>query len=88
VSPDGTEVFVTGSSTGFGRSFDFATLAYDAVNGDELWARRYDGPVNGEDYAWVVTPSPVGGSVFMTGHSHGTGAWNDWDYATIAYSTG
>lgn len=49
MSPDGSEVFVTGYSIGNRTSYDYATLAYDASTGDQLWLRRYNGSANGDD---------------------------------------
>ena len=40
VSPDGSSVFVTGTSWTTNR-IDYATMAYDASTGDELWIKRY-----------------------------------------------
>src|SRR5439155_22982376 len=39
VSPDGTKVFVTGSSPGSVSSYDYATVAYQASTGAELWVK-------------------------------------------------
>src|SRR5439155_15895917 len=47
VSPDGSNVFVTGGSDGIINGIDYATGAYDASTGVKLWAKRYDGPENG-----------------------------------------
>jgi outer membrane protein assembly factor BamB len=82
VSPDGTKVFVTGTSAG-STSYggDYATVAYDAVTGSELWAKRYNGPGNRDDLANSVAVSPDGTDVFVTG-------WifdSTYDYATLAY---
>ena len=44
VSPDGSKVFVTGYSVGSASGYDYATVAYDASTGSELWVKRYDGP--------------------------------------------
>ena len=89
VSPDGSSVFVTGSS-GIPPAFsDYATVAYDASTGATLWSRRYDGPANHVDFAHAVGVSPDGSSVFVTGASARTESGYS-DYATIAYdaSTG
>ena len=41
VSPDGKRVYVTGESDGARQyEIDFATVAYDASNGDRLWVSR------------------------------------------------
>jgi outer membrane protein assembly factor BamB len=83
VSPNGSRVFVTGSST-----FDYATVAYDASTGARLWVERYDGPVNSSDLAADIGVSPDGSRVFVTGGSLGSASRRD--YATLAYdaSTG
>ena len=49
VSPAGT-VLVTGYSLGVTSRADYATIAYKPA-GTRLWVRRYNGPVNGGDYA-------------------------------------
>ena len=51
VSPDGSKVFVTGRSTG-STSADYATVAYDASSGTQLWVKRYNGPGT----AWTGPP--------------------------------
>ena len=92
VGGDGTTVFVTGTSAGSGDDVwatnDYATVAYDAATGGELWARRYDGPGGGYDAPTALTVSPDRSAVFVTGKSRG--AARSLDYATIAYdaSTG
>jgi DNA-binding beta-propeller fold protein YncE len=81
-SPDGTKVYVTGSSTGV-TAFDYATAAYNAADGTQLWVRRYNGPANGKDDARSIAVSPDGTKVFVTGASTGANAS---DYATVAYN--
>lgn len=83
VSPDGSTVFVTGYT---GTIFtDYGTVAYDAITGDRLWVRRYDGPGHGFDQATSLAVSPDGSTLFVTGFS--TSPDGDYDYATVAYET-
>jgi PQQ-like domain len=82
-SPDGSAVFVTGSSLGLLSSLDYATVAYDAPSGAVLWTRQYNGPGNDYDYATSAAASPDGSALFVTGSSPGSGGVND--YATVAY---
>lgn len=86
VSPDGARVFVTGSSwtTEKSLSTDYATVAYRASDGRQLWVKRYNGPGNGSDDAYSVA-SPGNGKVYVTGTSWGGSAVRN-DYATIAYN--
>jgi WD40 repeat protein len=83
VSPDGSEVFVTGSSEGNGTNRDYATVAYNAATGHQLWVRRYNGPVNTGDDPAAIAVDPDGKSVFVTGTSQGVAVGVD--YTTIAY---
>ena len=83
VSPDGGTVFVTGSSEGNRTNRDFATVAYDATTGQQLWVRRYNGPGNAGDDPAAIAADPNGKSVFVTGYSQGAGT--NRDYTTIAY---
>lgn len=84
VSPDGKEVFVTGRSTGQGSNYDYATVAYDAATGAQLWSERYNGPGNRNDVADSVAVAPGGDAVYVTGTSQDATA--GYDYATVAYS--
>lgn len=86
VSPARTRVYVTGDSAGVTSNFDYATVAYAATTGGQLWTRRYNGPGNGFDYPRVVAVTPGGSVIFVTGLSTGTGQGEEgFDYATIAY---
>src|SRR5439155_11773388 len=88
VSPDGSKVFVTGSSEREVGNPDFVTIAYDAATGTPLWVRRYNGPNDGDDEPTAVGGSVDGSKVFVSGSSDGgrTGS----DFAILAYdaSTG
>lgn len=83
VSPDGARVYVTGGSRGATSLDDYATVAYKAATGAQLWVRRYNGPANRFDVARSVVVSPAG-TVVVTGQSRG--AISNEDYATVAYS--
>lgn len=78
-------IYVTGQSVGIGSDFDFATVAYGAPSGAQLWVGRYNGPGNGRDDAYSVAVSPLG-IVYVAGYSLGVGT--GYDYATVAYGAG
>jgi outer membrane protein assembly factor BamB len=87
VSPGGDTVFVTGSSaerTGTNSKGDYATVAYSAATGAQLWVQRYNGPSNGNDQVRSMAVSPRGEAVFVTGYNEGLPGV--YDYATVAYS--
>ncbi|MBI4721696.1 MAG: SBBP repeat-containing protein [Candidatus Stahlbacteria bacterium] len=75
-------IYVTGSSYGLATGTDYATVKYNS-SGIEQWVARYNGPGNGNDYAYAIT---VDGSdyIYVTGESEGLGT--DYDYTTIKYS--
>ena len=79
VSPDGRRVFVTGWDR-VGDGADYATIAYSASTGRQLWLSRYSPPAGGTAVASAVVVSRDGKTVFVTGHSGGS-------YTTIAYNT-
>lgn len=87
VSPDGQTVFVTGSSWDDDSSYDYATVAHDAVTGAQRWAARYDGPASEHDVPFDLAVSPAGDRVFVTGIGDTTGTSEDGDYHTVAYDT-
>src|SRR5260221_6128785 len=85
VDPAGERVYVTGASNGGSATgSDYATVAYNAATGKQLWVSRYNGPGNGSDVAYDVAVSPGGGTVFVTGKSAGTTTGED--FAIVAYN--
>ncbi len=94
VSPDGSRVFVTGQTWNAQRLPEYATVAYDASTGTQLWASLHaghavsGGPAAADARAIVV--SPDGKVVYVTGFSGHAGAGGRiglgvYDYVTIAY---
>jgi len=83
VSPDGSKVFVTGTSVGRTSGTDYATVAYTATTGSQLWVNRYNGPADRNEHASRIAVSPGGRFVFVTGYSRGG---RSIDYATVAYA--
>ena len=83
VAVDGSNnVIVTGSSTGSGSYWDYATIKYSSA-GVPLWTNRYNGPGNGAD-----TPSRGGGRQRQRDRDGGfDGSGGNYDYATIKYSS-
>jgi DNA-binding beta-propeller fold protein YncE len=77
-SPDGNEVYVTGSNTQ-GATFKFVTVAYTA-SGQQLWATPF--AVVSGDQPSKVAVSPDGKTVHAAGF---TGAAGTANYVTIAY---
>jgi DNA-binding beta-propeller fold protein YncE len=84
-SPDGSMVFVTGYSGGATTDSDYATVAYVATTGAQVWVQRYNGPGNGYDAAASVAVSPDGSKVFVTGTSSSNWLTSGDDYLTLAY---
>jgi uncharacterized delta-60 repeat protein len=77
-------VYVTGDiGKGPGTSADYATIKYSS-DGNQLWAAKYNGPDNGNDYALSIAIDTAG-NVYVTGAS-GKSA-GDSDYATVKYNS-
>ncbi|MBS4015983.1 MAG: SBBP repeat-containing protein [Candidatus Latescibacteria bacterium] len=75
-------VFVTGFVTQSGLT-DYMTIKYDA-DGELLWAKSYDGPINSYDEANAIAVDN-NGNVVVSGFSNGSGSGED--FLTIKYYT-
>jgi len=76
-------VYVTGITSMFSGYDDYATVKYDQ-NGNEVWDRIYNGPVDSTDIPSRLTIDGSG-NIYVTGRS--IGSWTNYDYATIRYYT-
>jgi len=86
-SPDGSKVFVTGSSTPLDNPYNpgYLTVAYAGDTGERLWAKRLN--IGGASVATATAVSPDGSRVFVTGSIPGTACCSTSNYLTIAYDT-
>jgi hypothetical protein len=75
-------VFVTGNSYKSGSGKDYVTVKYNA-QGQQQWAKSYNGPANSDDIAYGIT-TDINGACFVTGASRGSGS--NYDYATLKYN--
>lgn len=92
LSPDGSRVYISGSdhtppNATVGPGWDYATLAFDADTGAELWMSTYTSEHSGIDVPYGHALSPSGDRIFVTGTSQGAAGVFDGDYATVAYDT-
>ena len=84
VSPDGSMVFVAGSSATDASKLDYITQAYDSATGTRIWKKRYSSTLGlSFDEASALGVSPDGSAVFITGAADGGPKSSD--YVTVAY---
>jgi uncharacterized delta-60 repeat protein len=76
-------IYVTGGSVGPYDEYDIATVKY-TPDGEQLWVRRYSGPVFGPD-AGVALGFDSDRNVYVTGFSDGGSS--SYDFVTIKYNS-
>src|SRR5438445_323519 len=82
VTDNAGNVIVAGYTDNGINGADFLIIKYSGA-GAPLWTNRYNGPGNGDDYAFAVAVDGSG-NVFVTGYSIGSSGF--YEYATVAYS--
>ena len=87
VSPDDAMVFVTGMSDDveggppFDVNYGYATVAYDAISGEQLWESRKQWPDTTFNSPNSVTIDPEGRRLVITGQV----GLRELDFGTVAY---
>jgi len=86
VSPDGSKVFIAGTGLSASPSSpeDYATVAYNASTGAQLWVSTWNGPANLNDDVSAIGVTPDGSRVIVTGFNESYRRGDE--YFTIAYS--
>ncbi len=82
VNEAGTQVYVTGLTTGGTLGSDYYTVKYDA-SGNPLWGNSFNGSGNGDDTASALAVD-FAGNIYVTGKSFDT---TGFDYATVKYDS-
>ncbi len=78
-------LIITGYSDGLFSSTDIVTIKYD-FNGNRIWAKRYNGTANVQDYGIAITTDGQGG-IAVTGRSSEVyGSTSSLDLIIIKYS--
>jgi DNA-binding beta-propeller fold protein YncE len=86
VSPDGSRVFVTGSTQVgpcCGGAVHFTTIAYDAATGARLWAAGFHGSGDASGHPAAIAVSPDGAHVFITGTTNSPSG--PLEFTTVGY---
>jgi uncharacterized delta-60 repeat protein len=76
-------IYVAGMSTGNNSGWDYVVMKYSPT-GNQLWAKRFDGPGHDQEYLGDMKIDKEG-NVYITGSS--VSAEGDRDYCTIKYSS-
>jgi len=69
VAPRDGNIYAAGGSYGSGTSSDFTAISLTS-SGNERWVYRYNGPVDGNDYAYSLVAG-ADGNLYAAGYSRG-----------------
>ena len=89
VSPDDSKLFVTGMSDDvdggppFDVNYGYATVAYNALTGEQLWESRMQWPDTTFNSPTAIAVDPTSERVIVTGQA----GQRELDFGTIAYNT-
>jgi hypothetical protein len=80
----GSNLYISGYSHN-GANYDALVIKYNALNGDTLWTRRYNGSANQDDGAFRCAVDGSG-YFYITGQSKQTSSMSSSDYLAIKYN--
>ena len=83
VSPDGSAVYVTGQASAAAAAYVYATVAYNAATGAQLWVSDYNGPARGYSAARSLAVGPDSHVLYVTGDSGASP--QTFSFVTVAY---
>ena len=83
---NGGFIFITGATTNIAGDLDFLTIKQDALTGDTIWTRTFNGTSGGNDVANDIF-ADSSGNIYVTGKSQYSGTSSTTDYLTIKYDS-
>lgn len=87
IAIDGSSnIYITGRSIGSGANYDYVTVKYRGIDGNQDWVSRFNSSGNRHDIAKDVQVD-VDGNVYVTGFSDGANSINGNAITTIKYDT-
>ncbi|MBV6479370.1 MAG: hypothetical protein HGGPFJEG_02141 [Ignavibacteria bacterium] len=83
VTDAGSNVYVSGKSSGSGTGLDFAVVKYDAA-GNQQWVSRFTGAGTSEENPFAMSVD-LAGNVFLTGYSNTFSPY--YDFLTVKFNS-
>lgn len=85
ISASGSDVYVTGSTTGTTSGSDIAMIKYNLNTGIKNWAKIYKSSGSFEDIGYSIAVDPASGQIYAAGESGN--ATNISDYVVMNYNS-